>query len=378
MMRKFLSVVIFICMLAFMMSPAYVSSESDSNRFIVLFEESHMSDKAEQVLMEKGMDVEKFELTNGVVVRGNLNAIEALSKDLGIRHIEVDQEVMALAKPEKPPVTQPGQTVEWGINTVKATEVWNSYDGSGVKVAIIDTGIDTSHPDLAVQGGVNYVKRAKGYQDDNGHGTHVAGIVGALNNDLGVVGVAPNVDLFAVKVLDSRGSGYLSDVIRGIDWSVMNGMDVINMSLGANSGSIALEDALIKAENAGIISVAAAGNDASAIDFPGAYSSTIAVGAIDSQYNLATFSSVGSELDVVAPGVSILSTYKDGTYKVLNGTSMATPHVAGLAALFKEKNPGATLSDFRNLLQTTSTDLGDSGFDIEYGHGLPDAVLLLQ
>lgn len=192
------------------------------------------------------------------------------------------------------------------------------------------------------------------------------------------MGVAPLVDLYAVKVLSSSGSGYLSDVVRGIDWSISNHMDVINMSLGANSGSATLEQALISAEQTGIITVAAAGNDGTDVDFPGAYSSTIAVGAIDSLYNLAYFSSVGNEVDVVGPGVSIFSTYKGGTYKTLNGTSMATPHIAGLAALYKDKYPGADLNSFRNILKLISTDLGPIGFDPGYGYGLPNAVSLLQ
>lgn len=280
----------------------------------------------------------------------------------------------------------PAESIDWGIMEIKADLVWDIYTGAyfengidkSVRVAVIDTGIDISHEDLYVAGGVNFVSSAKSYDDDNGHGTHVAGTIAAVDNELGLIGAAHGVKLYAVKALDRRGSGYFSDIIRGIDWSVANEMDVINMSLGSNSNSPSMYQALEVARLNGIIAVAAAGNDASDIDYPAAYINTIAVGAVDSNLEIAYFSSHGSQLDVVAPGVEINSTYKNNGYRVLNGTSMASPHVAAVAALFKQKYPEATVTDFRFAIQEKSIDLGNNGYDEYYGNGLIDAVEILN
>lgn len=358
------------------MVPVY--SEPSIGRYIVLMQDNAHLEAAQAVLASKGMLPERLGGINGFSVTGNLNVLRGLEKQLAIRHIEPDQIVKALVKPVKPTVPQPPEAIQWGVDHMNAPEVWGAYDGDGIKVAVIDTGIDTSHPDLKVFGGVNYVRTVKTYNDDNGHGTHVAGIIAALDNEIGVVGMAPLARLYAVKVLNSQGSGYLSDVIRGINWAASNGMTVINLSLGADSGSLALQESLDLVAEKGVIAVAAAGNDASDIDYPGAYSSTIAVGAVDVEHDLAYFSSFGPELDVVAPGLSVYSTYKGGIYKTLSGTSMATPHVAGLAVLFKDKYPGGNLDDFRTFLMDTSDDMLESGYDIYTGYGFPNALKLVQ
>ncbi|MFW9979178.1 MAG: S8 family serine peptidase [Candidatus Thorarchaeota archaeon] len=274
-------------------------------------------------------------------------------------------------------------TLDWGVDDINAEQVWGgaenavdvvsgNIDGSGVKVCVIDTGIDVDHTDLDANymGGYDFVNDDSNPNDDNGHGTHCAGIIGAEDNEAGVIGVAPNVDLYACKVLDSSGSGSFDDVVAGINWAVSNGMDVASMSLGASSGSTALQQACLNAYNAGVIVVAAAGNDGGAISYPGAYSSTICVGATDSSHNRASFSNYGSAMDVVAPGVSIYSTYNNGGYTTMSGTSMATPMVAGVVAMILCANPSLSPSEVVEILHTTSTDLGSSGFDIYYGYGL--------
>lgn len=353
---------------------------SSADRYIVIFEGNEIPAQAMLELKGQGLEVKEFNILNGIVVTANENAIYGLSRRSDVRFIEKDVIVNINYKPNggKQPPAQENQVVEWGVYMIEAPDAWFGFRGNGVKVAVIDTGIDVDHPDLSVYGGVTYVKGSKSYDDDNGHGTHVAGIVAAVDNAVGVVGVAPNAELYSVKVLNNRGSGYVSDVIRGIEWSINHNMDVINMSLGSNAGVSALEDILNVAKNSGIITVAAAGNDGAEIDYPGAYSSTIAVGAIDRNMELAYFSSIGPELDVVAPGVGIKSTYKGGGYKSLSGTSMATPHITGLAALFKEKYPGVGLDEFRAVLNSRSFDLGVNGFDILYGNGLPSAVEILK
>ncbi|NQE53422.1 Tk-subtilisin [ANME-1 cluster archaeon GoMg3.2] len=275
------------------------------------------------------------------------------------------------------------ETLPWGVDRIDAELVWNGAEdgcdvtpgrnaGAGAIVAIIDTGLDKDHPDLAanIAGGRNFVGWSRvdpdAWDDDNGHGTHCGGIVAAVDNEEGVIGVAPEASLYGVKVLDRRGSGYVSDIIAGIEWAVENGADIISMSLGTTSDVPSLDGACDAAWNNGVLLVAAAGNEeGSPVIYPAAYSSVIAVSATNSDDNLASFSSTGPEVELAAPGVNIYSTYKKGGYAIKSGTSMACPHVAGTAAL--------AIGNVRQCLQDTAEDLGDLGFDTKYGHGLVDA-----
>lgn len=232
------------------------------------------------------------------------------------------------------PTPEPqGQQTPWGIDRVKAKKAWETTRGAGVKVAVVDTGVDFDHPDLKVAGGFNTIDNAKSFKDDNGHGSHVAGTIAAQDNDQGVVGIAPDVTLYGVKVLSAEGGGTFEDVIEGIQWAVENRMDIANFSLGASQGTQALQDAVKAAAAAGTAIIAAAGNSGRAVGFPAAYPETIAVAASDASDKVAYFSSRGPEVDIIAPGVNVQSTYMGGGYDSLSGTSMATPHVAGLAAL---------------------------------------------
>lgn len=380
-MRKKIAILLaLILMISTTLIPSYMVSNNATERLIVLYEDEVFVSRAATALARAGVLVEPFNIINGMVVHANERAILNITEGMGIVSIEPDQEVYALVKPTKPidPVVVLPQKMDWGIDALGANDVWNSFRGNGIDVAVIDTGIDLDHPDLRVLPGVTYVLRTRSADDDNGHGTHVAGIIAALDNTIGVVGVAPNANLYPVKVLNSKGSGYLSDVVKGIEWAIGNQMDVINMSLGADSGSSAMETVLEAAESAGIITVAAAGNDGAAVDYPGAYDSTLAVGAVDVSLKLAYFSSIGPQVDIVGPGVNVYSTYKGGTYKALSGTSMATPHLAGLAALYKQMNPGADLTAFRQVLAGSSMDLGANGKDVQYGWGFPDARKLIH
>lgn len=237
---------------------------------------------------------------------------------------------------EIPKITPEQQKeLPWGINRVNAYQAWSNSEGKGVKVAVIDTGIDYNHPDLKpnYKGGYNAVKQNDNPLDDHGHGTHVSGTIAAVRDLKGVVGVAPKAELYSAKVLDSNGSGRYSWIIDGIQWAIRNKMQVINMSLGGPSGSEALKAAIDQAYKAGITIVCAAGNDSGPVNYPAKYENAIAVSASDINDKIAYFSSKGPEIDFIAPGVSVYSTYKGGAYKSLSGTSMASPHVAGLAAL---------------------------------------------
>lgn len=267
----------------------------------------------------------------------------------------------------------PPQVTPWGISKVNAPQAWSAGTGTGVKVAVIDTGIDLGHPDLKanIKGGYNAINSRKSAKDDNGHGTHVAGTIAALNNSIGVVGVAPSASLYSVKVLGANGSGYLSDVIEGIQWSATNGMRVANVSLGSSADSQAMHDAVIQAKAAGLTIVAAAGNDyGGPVIYPAAYAEVIAVSATDQNNNLAGFSNYGSPVDLGDPGVNVYSTYKGGAYATLSGTSMATPHVTGSAALVVGSGLATTPDQIKARLEGTATDLGTAGWDIYFGSGL--------
>lgn len=257
------------------------------------------------------------------------------------------------------------EILPWGVDRIDAEIVHGQNKGQGVKVAILDTGIDLDHPDLRIAGDVTFVPETTSGDDDNGHGTMVAGVVAALDNDIGVVGVAPEAKLYAVKVMDKYGRGYSSDILSGIEWAIDNNMQVINMSFGSFLNfPWAIRTALEKAYQAGIVLVAGAGNagDIGVIFSPARYESVIAVGATEQQDTRASFSSTGSTLELMAPGVSLLSTSRGGGYSSGSGTSLATAHVSGVAALLMAS--GVTHNvEVRQILQSTAEDLGLSGWD---------------
>ncbi|HLD89107.1 MAG TPA: S8 family peptidase [Candidatus Nanoarchaeia archaeon] len=330
-------------------------------------------DPDDNLVKVHGGDVKhKFHIVKAVAADIPESEIAKLKKNSNVAYVEEDAIATTAGKPVP---YQPPQTLSWGIDRVDGELSWSTATGAGVKVAVIDTGIDIAHPDLKnnVKGGVNFVATARNYKDDNGHGTHVAGIISSENNGIGVVGVSPKASLYAVKVLDRTGSGYYSSIIAGLQWAVDNGMQVASMSLGGSADSQALHDAVDNAYSKGVLLVAASGNEAGKVSYPAAYSSVIAVSATDSNNNLASFSNYGNEISLSAPGVSIYSTYKGGGYATLSGTSMAAPHVSGAAALAIQSHPGYTNFQIRDLLARTSIDLGAAGLDAQYGYGLVNA-----
>jgi len=371
-MRESMKRLVFVSLLAVVVFGLAVSvivaqPEQGAPRKIVVFQEGFVNEPAQQVLIERlgGVVIKPLPLVNGMAVLLPPRALDALGLRPEVLRVEDDAVVVALAKPPKPPPSQLPETLSWGVDRIDAEYAWPSgYTGAGVKVAVVDTGIDLDHPDLManIKGQVNCINPSKTGDDDNGHGTHVAGIVAAIDNDIGVIGVAPQAELYAVKVLSRRGSGFVSDIIEGITWCINNGMDIINMSLGTDTDIQSLHDACDEAAAAGLLLVAAAGNDGGAVDYPGAYDSVIAVAATDSSDNRASWSSFGIEMDIAAPGVEIYSTWKGGGYATASGTSMAAPHVAGTLALNLSAN-----------ICATADDLGASGWDIYTGCGLVDA-----
>lgn len=264
---------------------------------------------------------------------------------------------------------------QWGLEIIQADDAWDVTHGTGsVDIAIIDTGINGVHPDLSSKVGVSvnctYFSgcQSSSAQDNNGHGTHVAGIASAItNNNLGVAGVSWDARLMSVKALNDNGSGYYSWISSAIMWATDNGAEVINLSLSGRYSSRTLRNAINYAWNNGVVIVAAAGNNTSSVPrYPAYYSNVIAVAATDSQDKKASFSNYGSWVDVAAPGVSIISTYKD-SYSYLSGTSMATPFVSGLAALIKGQNVSWSNNQVRNQVENTADSISGTGNYWEYG-----------
>lgn len=298
------------------------------------------------------------------------NQAKGLLNHPQIEAVEKDAKVKAFA-----------QTTPWGIPHVQGTDAQNAgHTGSGVKVAVLDTGIDCSHEDLNVSGGYSVFDDAENSNpcnDGNGHGTHVAGTVAGLDNDLGVLGVAPQASLYAVKVLNNDGSGSYSGIAEGIEWAINNNMDIINMSLGGSQSSSILEDFANLAYDEGLLVVAAAGNSGNkggkndSVGYPAKYQSVIAVAAVDQNNQRASFSSTGPAVELSAPGVNILSSVPGNSYDSYNGTSMASPHVAGVAAQVWAAKPGLSNVELRQLLNDTAQPLGGSN---QYGSGLVQSL----
>lgn len=274
------------------------------------------------------------------------------------------------------------ETIDWGQKMFNLPEIWRKHQGAGIKVAVLDTGIDPDHPDLKknITATQDFTGSRFGIYDSNGHGTHVAGTIAAIDNDRGVVGVAPQAKLIIGKVLGDDGSGQPGWIANGIRWARQQGADLISMSLGAASPARPIYDAIMEVIADGCFVICAAGNDGPSmgtVGYPGGYKETIAVGAIDRRKRVARFSSRGDQVDVVAPGDQILSTWPGREYARLSGTSMATPFVSGVVALaLAEYRKGGgdydleSQSDLQQLLRSTAVDIGRKGFDPDSGFGL--------
>ncbi len=334
---KFMSIIVTIAFVLSMILSVITYASNQIDRKIVVFNKTTSSIKKEELLKKHGASkIKDLFAINGVVVnlpKGN----KKLKDEKEIAYIEDDVIVSINKKPVPTTVPTPaatptpmsGEVIPWGIEYMGAPQEWGTTNTDNVKVGIVDTGIDLNHPDLAanIKGGFNALRKNKTANDDNGHGTHVAGIIAAAKNGFGVVGMVPDADLYAIKVLNSNGNGYVSDIVKGIDWAIKNKMNILNMSFGTVNNSQSLHDIIIQASNAGIILVAAAGNNyGGACEYPAIYPEVVSVGAIDKNGNIASFSAQQG-VDVYAPGVDIFSTYIDSGYIEMDGTSMACPHV---------------------------------------------------
>lgn len=229
------------------------------------------------------------------------------------------------------------QLIPWALKEFKVQKAWNYSEGRDVVVGVIDTGCDINHDDIKdnLLPGKNIVDNNNNPQDDNGHGTHVAGTVAAINNGYGVVGVSPKTKILPVKVLDSDGVGSMRDVANGIYWAVDHGAEILTMSLGSPNASRLVEKAIEYANNNNVTVFCAAGNSGNHVDvmYPAKFIKTISIGAISRNLSISNFSCTGNSIDFVAPGEDIISCVPGNGYASMSGTSMATPYAVGCAAL---------------------------------------------
>jgi subtilisin len=350
----------------------------------------YSADSGRAAALDAAASVERDFNFDAVTVTVPRQAVDGLSGRPDVRYVEADGTWRALHHRDDHDGGPGGgggsdpQTLPWGIDRVDAEVAHaNGETGNGADIAIIDTGIDSDHPDLQANlgAGTAFVSCRGGdcntsWDDDNDHGTHCAGIADAVDNSEGVVGVSTEATLHAVKVLDSNGSGYWSDIAAGIEWVADQGYDVGSMSLGGSSGSQTVKDACSYAQSNGVLLVAAAGNSGPCSDcvgYPAAYSECLAVSSTNDTDGLSSFSSTGPEVELAAPGSDVYSTIPGG-YDTFSGTSMACPHVSGAAGQLMAN--GGSNSNARSTLKSNAEDLGLSSN--EQGSGLLDVAAALN
>jgi subtilisin family serine protease len=300
---------------------------------------------------------------------------------------------------------QPEEVIPWGIERIRAPDAWPTSTGVGIQVAVLDTGVQKDHVDLYanIVWGISVLGDKEStlyrdWKDKNGHGTHVTGIIAAMNNDIGVVGVGYDIGIYAIKVIYDRGWGYWEDAADGIWWAIKgpdgvidsdgdgsvagdpddDAAEVISMSFGGMaepSPESGMYEAVTAAYSYGIVLVAAAGNEGEeGVTYPAKYDEVIAVGAIDENDNVWEKSSRGPEVELAAPGVHVLSTYLNNWYAYGTGTSMACPHVSGTVGLMISKifaeGRNYTVEGIRDILRTTADDIGPAGWDEASGYGV--------
>jgi len=375
--KSFLTLIITFLAISIILLSGTAYSEEPRRDVIIGFHQMPIPSEKALIHSEGGVVKQEYRLIPAVSASLSEQAIDNMRKNPRVAYIE-DDLILTIATDE--------YVNSSGVRHIGCEMTHNNgVDGTGVKVAVIDTGIDYTHEDLDAnyKGGYDFVfNDSDPFDGNNSHGTHVAGIIAAERNGIGVVGVAPNASLYAVRVLDSAGFGTVSWVIAGIEWAVDNDMDVAIMSSGTKEDCQPLREACRNASDAGVLLVAAAGNtDGGNVTYPARYDSVIAVTATDLSDSQASFSPIGPEVELAAPGVNILSTVVGASsYGNLGGTSQAAPHVAGTAALIissnlQDVNDDGVVNneDVRLQLQSTAQDLGDPGKDDTYGYGLVEA-----
>ncbi|MCH1627780.1 S8 family serine peptidase [Ferdinandcohnia quinoae] len=382
-MKKLLRIVVILSViLVALPNRPIVAEDLIQEKVNILFDQEIDYDLIKKV---DGKVLSTFKAIHGVSVSLPKDQISMLKQNPAVKSVQLDHEVSI-----------DRQITDWGFEKTKADAAQKSgLTGAGIKIAILDTGIDSSHPDLQITSGKCFISEdlhqnaCSSYADNNGHGTHVAGIIAAQNNTIGTIGVAPSATIYAVKVLNSEGIGTTSSIVAGIEWAINNKVDIINLSLTTPTPDNAMKAMIDTAYKKGILVVAAAGNNGNSlgntntVEYPAKYSSVIGVGSINRNKLRVSSSATGAEVEIVAPGYQIYSTVpvstdQDGNqdgYSWMTGTSMAAPFISGLLATYKENFPEKTNLELRQMLIQNALDLGNQGKDSWYGYGLAQAIL---
>ena len=316
-----------------------------------------------------------FAATAGLTTVAESRRLDSRGTIPGIRSIPV----AFLSEADAP--NDPLFEQQWALAKIEATDAWKVASGSNVMIAVIDSGVDLDHPEFATRilEGYDFIGDDTEAEDDYGHGTQVAGVAAAAaNNDTGIAGLAWDAQILPVKVLDSQGHGVSSNLTCALYWVADNGADIVNISIISFGPSFGMQSAVNYATNEGVLIFAAAGNlfeNGNPVTYPAAHDGVTAVGATNREDGHAWFSSAGSFVDIAAPGVSIYSPFPPthDEYRSVYGTSLASPHVAGLAALVLSASPGLSPEQVETIIQQSAVDLGDSGRDDKFGHGRIDA-----
>ena len=359
----------------------------NNNEMIIGFQENLTKEEKEKIIKNTGgQKIRYIEGLNAAIVKVD----------------SVQDQMMQVQSKQKVRYTEPNYQVQihgtktpndslyssqWNHQMIDSPFSWFQETGSDkIRIAVLDTGIDSNHIDLAgridYDNGYNFVSDTEDSTDDHGHGTHVAGIIGASsNNDIGITGTTWKGEILPLKVLNSNGTGNYSDIADAMSYAAgissdpsnPEPVDIINLSLGGGSDSTLLHDAIKKAREEGVLIVVSSGNDDSdQVSYPARYSETIAVGAVNSTGERAVYSNYGTNLDVLAPGGSeyygILSTIPNDKYAAIHGTSMAAPHVSGLISLMLAN--GIEQDEVRDILHESSIHPGQDEFSYKYGYGL--------
>lgn len=350
------------------------SSEPAVNQLNVLVDHQFVTGSLGNYEIMKQVNLGQQRLLTVTVPNGqNLSGLIADFKKVpGVVYVEEDHQFKQDFIPNDPYFSK-----QWFFSDMGIPSAWNETEGSGnIKVAVIDSEVDITHPDLKNQivDPFDIITNSSSFSSPQLHGTHVAGIIAAeANNGIGVSGIAPHVKIMPINVFQGDLADS-SDIIAGINYAIDHHANIINLSLGEYQYSYLLNAAIQNAYQKGILIISAAGNDGTnQPSYPAAFNNVISVGSLDNQNHLSSFSNYGSDIALTAPGERILSTFPENSYGSLSGTSMASPMVAGVAALVLSKDPNLTPQQVKNILYSSADDLGTPGKDIYYGYGLVDA-----
>lgn len=364
------------------------AQQSGSERILVKYksDDESVASNSLRKIREKGRDfnevkeysrIREIGVRSVVVPKGRRDEIiKALQSDPSVEYVEPDYVASINLVPNDPYYS----TYQWHLPKIGAPAAWDVATGqTNVRIAVIDSGVDPSTPDLSgrlLGNGYDFVNFDNDPRDDNGHGTAVAGTAAASgNNGQGVAGVAWGVSILPIKAMGADGNGSYSAIASGINYAATNGARIINLSLGGTSSSRTLQDAVKFAWRQGAVVIAAAGNNGTTNPvYPAAYTECVAVSAINSSDTITSWSSRGSYVDICAPGENITTTGTNGTYVSISGTSFSSPIVAGVAALAASINPLLNNTNIVALLKSTADDLGTSGIDTLYGSGRVNAA----